>query len=117
MSIDSPKEEWIANDISFKQTNRLLAETIDPFQFRFSHPQWGAWDTTRREIKQSTDADADAAIKFVQMVVDPKFLFRYAKSNQKNIRIGSVDVRNDLFFMALEKSMMCSDNPQARMLF
>ena len=51
------------------------------------------------------------------MIMNPELLFRYAESNQQDIRIGGIDVRNDLFFMALEKSMMCSDNPQARMLF
>jgi hypothetical protein len=38
MSIDSPEEERISDDVSFEQADRFLAEAIDPFQFRLAHP-------------------------------------------------------------------------------
>ena len=82
MSIDSPEEERISDDVSFEQADRFLAETIDPFQFRLAHPQRGAGDAARREIEQSADADADAAMELVQMVSDPEFLFGNAEGDQ-----------------------------------
>ena len=117
MSIDSPEKERVSNDISFKQTDRLLTETIDPFQFRFSHPQWGTRNAARCEVEQAADAYTDAAVKFVQMVMDPKLLHGHAESDQKDVWIGGVDLRNNFLFMAFEESMMGSDNPQAWMLF
>ena len=51
------------------------------------------------------------------MIMNPELLFRYAESNQQDIRIGGIDLRNDLFFMAFEESMVRSDDAQVRMLF
>ena len=117
MSIDSPEEERVADDISLEQANRFLAKAIDPFQFRLAHPERGTRDAARREIQQSADADTDAAMELVQMVVNPEFLFWYTKGNEQDVWLGGIYVCNDFFFMAFEEAMVCSDNSQGRMFF
>jgi len=117
MSIDSPEEKRVADNISFEQADRFLTEAIDPFQFCLAHPERGAGDAARREIQQSAYADANTAMELVQMLVNPEFLLRHTKSDEQNVWIGGIYVGDDFFFMALEESMMGSNNPQAWMLF
>ena len=81
MSIDSPEEKRVADNISFEQADRFLTEAIDPFQFCLAHPERGAGDAARREIQQSAYADANTAMELVQMVVNPEFLFRHAEGD------------------------------------
>jgi len=51
------------------------------------------------------------------MLVNPEFLLRYTEGDEQNVWIGGIYVGDDVFFMALEESMMGSNNPQAWMLF
>ena len=51
------------------------------------------------------------------MVVNPEFLFWYSKGNEQNVWFGGIYAGNDIFFIAFEEAMMCSDNSQAGMLF
>ena len=51
------------------------------------------------------------------MVVNPEFLFGNSESNEQNIWFGGIYVGDDVFFMSLEKAMMCSDDSQCWMFF